>query len=131
MKVLGLFLSILICSSAIATVGCNRIPNGKYRVDITTEGYDDFELVIHNNKFTQLTKDGRESSGMIEWMDCDFILKQEHKPDSLGMISMTINLLGDPVYEIGKTKGRKTEFRATRKGNRHITINEGKLIKIE
>ena len=110
---------------------CNRIPNGRYTVDITTEGYEDFELVIDTNKFTQLMKDGRESSGMIEWMNCDFILKQEQHPDSVGVISMTINLLGEPVYEIGKTKGRKTEFRVTRKGNRHVTINEGKLIKIQ
>jgi hypothetical protein len=131
MKTSIFFLTVLILPSFHPVDNCKRIPNGRYKVDITTEGYEDFELIIDGEKFLKLTTDRKPASGTIEWLDCDFILNLEERADSLGMIRKTYNLLGDPVYEIDKTTGKRIQFRLTRKANRHITINEGKLIKLK
>ena len=126
-------MTTLICSSFTGADDCNKLNDGKYKVAVSTNGYQDFELLIDKKRFTQSFKDGQQSSGTVEWLDCDLVLRYERPKvnlDSLDKFERAIYLMGDICYEMEKTKGRKTKFRLTRTGNRHITINEGRFIKL-
>lgn len=111
---------------------CKKLENGKYKVK--SKGYDSYILSIDNENFTVLDKNAELKKGKIEWdtdVFCIFVLNYEEniefqEPDTL-KFDYIHKGWGKPCYELlGINK-----FRMTWTGNLHITLYEGKIIKMK
>lgn len=110
---------------------CNKLGDGRYKVHFQTEGFDDYELIISNDKYTKILEDGSAKTGKLEWrQDCILILTDPSEPkDSLA--EKIEAGLGNQCMQLLRKKGRAVYFRTTRLANLNIVINEGLLIRLK
>lgn len=114
---------------------CKLLPDGKYRVEYTFNSGDKPSiLAISKNRFTQCCSLGDTLRGDINWIyDCYLVLKYDGKmPDTSGDISKHLQRsFGGHCFEFKKAIGDSIFFRTTYRGNVHITINEGRFIRLK
>jgi hypothetical protein len=110
---------------------CGYIGNGKYKMHFKTKGFEDCVLIISDNQFIKMFKDGSSKTGKLERRgDCILILVEV--PDAKkGLLEQKIEEgLGKECIEVLKRRGRTTYFQTSRTANLNIFINGGKLIRI-
>ncbi|MDH4092829.1 MAG: hypothetical protein OEV74_16810 [Cyclobacteriaceae bacterium] len=119
-------------TSFTATDECKRLEDGKYKVHFKRFPKSNFTLQIDKNEFIRTDRNGNVTKGTIEWTsDCYFILSSDTTTAD-NLVAKQIKLgLGDPSYELTKTKGRVTLFVLTRSNNLNILIDEGKIKKLK
>lgn len=121
------------CSTSFAqTDECKKLEDGKYSVKFKRFPESNYILRIDKNQFTKTHKKGQEKKGTIEWSgDCYFVLSSDTVTVNNPVIEKIKLGLGNPCYELTKTKGRVTSFVLTRSGNLNILLDEGRLKKID
>lgn len=134
--IIALCLSIL--SSKESKNDCDVFKNGKYHVTFKSffKEFKDYEIVINNGIYTQYETTTDSIKGSIESIyKCQlFIFKPslKIKLDSAGIEvdKLLRKSFGEDCIEIEQIEGDTIHFRTTYSGNLHITINQGKFIKI-
>ena len=122
----------IVLTSFANTEDCKRLEDGKYKIKFKRFPESNFILRIDKNQFIKTDKNGQETKGTIEWTgDCYFVLSSDTVTMGNPVIEKIKLGLGNPCYELTKTKGRVTSFILTRSGNLSILIDEGKLKKID
>jgi hypothetical protein len=127
-------LLIGICFSFVAPLDCKLLPNGNYKLKYTFNSESDSQIKIINNTFVQYWNTGDSSKGRINWIyNCMLKLQYFSSPqsDTSGLGKLIFHSFGSPCIELKERKGDTINFRTTYSGNVHVTINEGKLIKLK
>jgi hypothetical protein len=122
----------IVLTSFTYTDDCKRLGDGKYKVQFKRFPESNFVLLIDKNEFIKTDKGGQQTKGTIKWDgDCYFVLSSDTVTMGNPVMEKIKLGMGNPCYELTKTKGRVTSFRITRSGNLNILIDEGKLKKID
>jgi hypothetical protein len=124
-----LIFSIVACHPPVLNgQECKKLQTGKYR--IKPNGFSDFELIIADDNFTTIAKDGKQSKGKITWTsDCTFVLNSEDfgsQADTTSFVYKIHRGWGEPCYEVIGTK----KYRTTWTGNLHVTTSEGRITRL-
>lgn len=110
---------------------CAKVGVGRYKVHFQTEGFEDYELIIANDQYTKILKDGSSKNGKLEWRDnCVLILIEPSESTKESLEEKIEAGLGEQCMQMLRKKGKTIHFRTTRAANLNIVINEGKLIKL-
>lgn len=127
-----LSVTTIVLTSFTDTDECKRLEDGKYKVQFKRFPESNFVLLINKNEFIRTDKGGRQTTGTIEWNgDCYFILSTDTVTMGNPVMEKIKLGMGNPCYELTKTRGRVTSFRITRSGNLSILIDYGKLKKMD
>ena len=112
---------------------CDKIGDGRYKVHFQTQGFEDYELVITNDQYTKILKDGSSRNGKLEWREnCILVLTDPSELKKQEPLVKKIEAgLGEQCIQLLRKKGKTFHFRTTRVANLNIVINEGKLIKLK
>ncbi len=128
MKKKTLLLLVVLSFGFTNTKSNCELKNGKYKVIYNSNysEYSQFDFVIKNENF--ITKGNKHK---IKWISKNQfrLITKNQKKDSLTDISKKLNSLGTPFYEIISSKKDTINF--VYMHTAHITINEGKFIKIK
>ena len=117
---------------------CDVFKNGNYHItfDEFFKQYEDCKIVICNGKYTEYVTNNYPIKGSIESIyNCKlFKFKPNAKLTSDSAATELDKLIrksfGEHCIEIKSINGDTISFRTTYEGNLHITINEGKIIRI-
>jgi hypothetical protein len=133
--------TILICFFFLSfnkkPVECNKLKNGKYHVEFIgsfNPPYKNYDIIIKDESYKAYLENGDSAIGKIEWIyECTFKLKSSYEAvsDSSTEFSKLIQKsFGEVCMEIKEVRGDTINFRTTYTANLHITLNEGRLIKL-
>ncbi len=110
---------------------CKKLDNGEYKVKPMTKGYKDYHLIINNNDFIIIRKNGEKTNGKIRWTsNCIFILDYvgEVKVDTTSFGYKIHRGWGEQCYELNEANNQN--FRITWTGNLEVQMLEGRFKKI-
>jgi hypothetical protein len=149
---------VLTTLTAFIKEECKGLTDGRYKISYRTDGYKkaDFELIINGTNYTIIENDRQSKRGRIKWLgQCSFSLQVDSiitpsRVDTSRSISNDAKssmaralrsleqqrdpsiLLSDGItyYELEKRSGKKYYFRLTSTARPHITIAEGRLVRL-
>lgn len=114
---------------------CKLLPDGRYRLQYTYNSIEKPSIIsISNNKFMQCCSLGDTLRGNVTWLtNCYLILNVEGRirDTSNSLHSMLLKSFGEPCLELKRASGDSIFFRTAYRGNMHITVNEGQLVRIK
>jgi hypothetical protein len=114
---------------------CKLLADGNYRLTYTSNTNERSSFIqINKNRFAQRWDNGRTANGEIKWIyKCSFILDYDNKPkqDTSELGKLIIKSFGEPCIELKEAKQDTITFKTTHVANLHITIDEGKLVRVE
>jgi hypothetical protein len=119
--------------SFVAPEKCELLRDGKYlmKYTIPTEAFS--TLQIKNNAFIQYFPKSDTLKGQIKSLsNCRFqlIYGSEWKPDTSDIGKLINKSFGETVIELTEAGSDTITFRTTYIGNVHITVDKGKLIRL-
>lgn len=135
LKTLLIFLFITVSFSFDTVKDCNLLVDGNYRLTYTFNTNEGGSLIrINKNIFTQRWDNGRTAKGEIKWIHkCSFVLDYQDKPkqDTSELGQLITKSFGEPCIDLKEAKQDTITFRTTHVANLHITVNEGKLVRVK
>jgi hypothetical protein len=135
LKIVFALLLITVSFSFDTLKDCKLLADGNYRLTYTANTNESGSLIqINKNTFCQRWDNGRTENGKIKWIyNCTFILDYDNKPkqDTGEVGQLLVKSFGEPCIELKERIKNTITFRTTHVANLHITLNEGKLVRVE
>lgn len=110
------------------------LTDGRYKLEYTSNSIEKPSIVmISKGGFTRCCSIGDTLTGRIHQIsERYFLFEYENmKRDTFGLQGLLSKSFGDPCYEIKRTVGDTIFFRTTYASNLHLTINEGRFIRLK
>src|SRR5258708_7676560 len=94
---------------------CDKLVDGRYKVHFQTQGFEDYELIITNDQYTKILKDGSSRNGKLEWREnCILILTNPSESKKEPLVEKMEAGLGEECIQLLRKKGKRISFKTTR-----------------